>query len=60
MKENLNIDMALGFLLFLLGFSITYTFGVKEGLQNKDAVVKSGEKSPFILEDRWLDYQDFR
>lgn len=49
MKENLNADMVVGFFLFLLGFSITYSFGIKEGIQNKEAVVKIKEKSPFVL-----------
>lgn len=44
-----NVFMILGFASFLFGFYVTYLSMVKETINNKDAVLKLGERKPFIM-----------
>ncbi len=42
-------SLLLNFFFFLGGFSLTYFFGVKETIKNKEAVYKFNTKAPYIV-----------
>ena len=44
-----ELDMAIGFAGFLLGFSVTYLSMVRAALRNRDPICKTGELTPFVM-----------
>jgi radical SAM superfamily enzyme YgiQ (UPF0313 family) len=44
-----NFPLIAGFLFFVAGFTVTYIHMIREIINNKDAVIKIGVKSPFLV-----------